>query len=315
MLGVVCAIGALAGDAAAYHSSDAWITTKTKIALVTAGGAGGANVHVDTLEGTVFLHGRVDAVAVKDKAAAIAAQTKGVRAVRNLIRVVPTASEKAVESKIEVKEISRGAVLLSGTAVSLSDLLRGLESAWTVGGVRSVAGLVTSPERIAELDLPFDTSVTAARSGARDAWITAATKMNLLADGDVPALDIDVDTTRRVVTLFGIVPTVAAMAAAEADARRIPAVLAVDNDLQVVAAANRERIKASDDDVARSVTAALKTRPELANVNVVVQNGVARLTGTVPSGWYRLYGAVVVRAVKGVRSVRDDIHIAARAKS
>ena len=50
--------------------------------------------------------------------------------------------------------------------------------------------------------------------------ITADTKMRLLADSDVPALDVNVDTFNGTVTLWGSVPTQQAKAAAEADARR-----------------------------------------------------------------------------------------------
>ena len=43
---------------------------------------------------------------------------------------------------------------------------------------------------------------------------------------------------------------------------------------------------------------------------MVVQNGVVRLTGTVPTGAQRLEAAVVARAIPGVRAVQDDLRLA-----
>jgi osmotically-inducible protein OsmY len=43
---------------------------------------------------------------------------------------------------------------------------------------------------------------------------------------------------------------------------------------------------------------------------VMVQNGVVRLTGTVPTGAQRLEAAVVARAIPGVRAVQDDLRLA-----
>src|SRR4029453_6469063 len=128
------------------HAPDAWITTKTKIGLITADNAGGVHVHVDTFNGIVFLHGKVESNVTGDRAALIATKIENVHEVRNLIQVVPPSKEKAVEasddrikvslgnlfkndraladSKIEVKAVNQGAVLLSGSAASLSDLLR-----------------------------------------------------------------------------------------------------------------------------------------------------------------------------------------------
>src|SRR6266404_4145598 len=74
---------------------------------------------------------------------------------------------------------------------------------------------------------------------ASDMWITSATKMRLLADSQTPALDINVDTWGGVVTLFGIVPSQEAKAAAEADAHQVSGVKHVENELQVVPSARQ----------------------------------------------------------------------------
>lgn len=43
--------------------------------------------------------------------------------------------------------------------------------------------------------------------------------------------------------------------------------------------------------------------------NHLLQNGVVRLTGTIPTGAQRLETAVVARAIPGVRAVQDDLRL------
>ena len=140
---------------------------------------------------------------------------------------------------------------------------------------------------------------------ASDIWITSATKMRLLADSQTPALDINVDTWDGVVTLFGIVPSQQAKAAAEADARKVSGVKRVQNELQVVASAKQAAVKVRDEELERDVKKAFDT-PEFKDITVDVKNGVVRLTGTIPTGARRLEAAVVARSIPGVRAVKDE---------
>jgi osmotically-inducible protein OsmY len=133
--------------------------------------------------------------------------------------------------------------------------------------------------------------------------------MRLLADSQTPALDINVDTWAGVVTLFGIVPSQEAKAAAEADARKVSGVKHVENELQVVASAKQAAGQVRDDQLEREVKIAFDT-PDLKNISIEVKNGVVRLTGTTPSGARRLEAAVTARAVPGVRAVEDDLRLA-----
>ena len=89
-------------------------------------------------------------------------------------------------------------------------------------------------------------------------WITSATKMRLLADGNTPALDINVDTRAGVVTLFGMVPSAQAKASAEADARKVSGVKQVHNELQVVPRAKQETVKVRDDTLQSEVKKAFE---------------------------------------------------------
>ena len=99
-------------------------------------------------------------------------------------------------------------------------------------------------------------------------------------------------------TLFGIVPSQQAKAAAEADARKVSGVKRVENELQVVASAKQAAGKVRDEEVERAVKQAFDT-PDLKDISIEVKNGVVRLTGTVPSGARRLEAAVAARAVPG----------------
>jgi len=135
-----------------------------------------------------------------------------------------------------VQSVNNGAVLLGGKAQTMSDHLRAIEIARGVPGVRKVESEIESPDRLADDEIrrnePSKTEATRSMgAAAKDMTITADTKMRLLADSDVPALDVNVDTFNGTVTLWGSVPTQQAKAAAEADARKVGGVTRVMNEL------------------------------------------------------------------------------------
>jgi len=132
--------------------------------------------------------------------------------------------------------------------------------------------------------------------------------MSLLADSNVPGLEIDLDSWDGVVTLFGIVSSQDAKGAAEADGLKVRGVKSVVNELQVVPSAEQQAVHASDDELQRTVRKALDEH-EFRDVGLEVRNGIARLTGTVPTGARNLEAAVVARSVPGVRAVQDDLRL------
>ena len=73
-------------------------------------------------------------------------------------------------------------------------------------------------------------------------------------------------------------------------------------------------MKAHDASVERAVRKALAGRPELsdASIDVDVENGVARLTGTVPTEEQRLTAGLAARSVTGLKSVHDDLRVSRR---
>jgi len=327
---------ALAAPAAAA-TPDAWITTKTKLALLTTEGVSGTAIHVDTVLGRVTVYGKVGSAAEKAKAETIAQQIDGVKGVRNLLRVVAPPREQAVQvsddalkprveqalradpslrdSQIAVQSVNQGVVRLAGTAKTLSAHRRAVEVVARVPGVRRVASEVHSPDTLADVEIwreptPHQSrEAYGVREAASDMWITSATKMRLLADSQTPALDINVDTRAGVVTLFGIVPSQNAKAAAAADARQVSGVKRVVNDLQVVASAKQAAVKARDEEMAHAVKQAFEP-PAFKDISVEVKNGVVRLTGTVATGARRLDAAMAARAIPGVRAVKDDLRLA-----
>ena len=317
---------------------DAWITTKSKLALLTTEGVSATAVNVDTVNQQVTLHGKVRSAEEKAKAETVVKAITGVQGVRNLLQVVAPQHEKAVQrsdddikkqvvhalktdaslqdSSITVQSVNNGVVLLAGTAKTLTDHLTAVEVASAVPGVRHVSSEIQSPDTLADKEIwrerPAQKSNAeyGAVDASHDIWITSMTKMRLLADSRTPALDINVDTRNGVVTLFGIVPANDAKRAAEADARKVSGVRRVKNELQVVPSAKQPAVKAQDDEIEREVKKALQNREDLKDVNVAVKNCVARLTGTVPTGMRRLEAAVVARSTPGVCAVQDDLRVA-----
>lgn len=337
VIGLSLALTAWVAPPARAATPDAWITTKAKLALLTGEGPSALGINVDTVSGRVTLHGKVTSAQQKTAAEAAVKKIEGAQSVRNLLQVVPAEQHEVVDasdeqikanvekalqadaaledSEISVQSVNQGVVLLAGKAKTLTDHLVAVEVTAAVPGVRDVASEIESPNSLADDEIWQDTKTNTAaaanqvKSAASDLWVTSAAKMMLLTDSAVPALDINVDTRAGVVTLFGIVPTAAAKTAAEADVNKVAGVKRVVNDLQVVPAKKQEVVNATDDETQERLAAALENHTALKGVDAEVKNGVARLTGEIPSASDRLEAAVIARSTKGVRAVKDDMTI------
>ena len=150
-----------AGVAQAADTPDAWVTIKTKIALMTTEGVSTSDLNVDTVNGVVTLHGKVATEAEKAKAEDVARGIEGAKQVKNLLQVVPNSQRAVVErsddlikkgveaafnanrrvntSGIKVASVNKGVVLLSGKTKSLEAYLESVEVANAVRGVRRVS--------------------------------------------------------------------------------------------------------------------------------------------------------------------------------
>ena len=328
-----------ASPASAAETPDAWITTKVKMALLVAEDVSAAAVRVDTTDGKVTLHGTVSSADEKARAERAAQSVKGVDELRSLLQVVEKSRQETAavademlsaevgkrldadpalrDSKIGVKSANRGVVLLDGNARTLSAHLRALEVARAVPGVKRVASEIASPDTLADDEIWRDAKSdpkTATTSAAKDAWITTAAKVRLIANSETPARDINVDTLGGVVTLFGTVSTEAARRATEAEIRKVDGVKSVENDLQVVPQVSAAAVAHKDDRVKEAIEKSLSARQELSDssIDVEVADGVARLTGTVRGQPDRLTALTLARTTDGVRSVVGDLTVKAQ---
>jgi hyperosmotically inducible periplasmic protein len=152
----------LSGTAAlAADTPDAFITMKTKIALMTTDNVSAADLNVDTVNGVVTLHGKVATDGEKNKAEQVTARIDGVKSVKNLLQIVPNSKREIVDrsdadvkdavqaafkanarvkdSGISVASVNKGVVLLAGRGKSLESHLEAVQVAYAVKGVRRVA--------------------------------------------------------------------------------------------------------------------------------------------------------------------------------
>lgn len=150
-----------AGWTYAADAPDAWLTMKTRIALMTTENLSTSDLNVDTVQGVVTLHGKVSTEGEKARADATARRIDGVKDVKNLLQVVPDSAKKAVErsddqvkdavvaafnanrrvndSGIKVQSVNKGVVLLAGKSESLQTHLEAVQVANAVPGVKRVA--------------------------------------------------------------------------------------------------------------------------------------------------------------------------------
>jgi hyperosmotically inducible periplasmic protein len=166
--GLICALGlgliCIGTAATAAGMPDAWVTTKTKLSLMTTEGIRTSDLSVDTVNGVVTLHGKVPTEVQKIKAGEVARGIEGAVEVKNLLQVVPK-SERAIvnrsddeikksveaafkanrrvnDSGIKVASVDKGVVLLSGKTKSIEANLESVQVADAVRGVRRVASEV-----------------------------------------------------------------------------------------------------------------------------------------------------------------------------
>jgi hyperosmotically inducible protein len=166
-IAVALSIGAT--GLATAQVKDGWLTAKTKIILMTTADLRTSSLNVDTVDGVVTLHGKVPTAAQRDRAEQLAKDVDGVKAVKNLLQVVPVAQEDAVDandealkdqveralkanqavakSGIHVSSVNKGVVLISGKTDNIVTHLQAIEAAYMVKGVRRVSTDVKVEER------------------------------------------------------------------------------------------------------------------------------------------------------------------------
>jgi hyperosmotically inducible protein len=157
-------LGPWSSSLAVADTPDAWITAKTRIVLMTTEGIDTWDLNVDTNDGVVTLHGKVESAGAKAAAEREARRLDGVKDVKNLLQVVDRPAreasndtddviqdrvEEALEASVALKDgsvdvasVNKGVVLLTGTARSIEQHLKAIETAHAVKGVRRVSSNV-----------------------------------------------------------------------------------------------------------------------------------------------------------------------------
>jgi osmotically-inducible protein OsmY len=149
--------------------------------------------------------------------------------------------------------------------------------------------------------------VEKAKTGTKDSWITAKTKIALYGDDRVSGSSVNVDTKKGVVTLRGKVASDDEKKAAEEDAKGIEGVTSVKNELKVVAPAERKAVDAKDEDLTKSVKSRMKNDARLKSVDVRTDKGTVTLTGEVQDVSASARASEIARGVPGVRSVKNEL--------
>jgi osmotically-inducible protein OsmY len=125
--------------------SDAWITTKAKLALFAEDNVPATSIHVTTIAGTVHLTGKVESEQSKMKAEQAIKKIDGVKAVKNDLQIVPDAKRKVVERSDDQIEERIKQVFELDRALDKADL-----EADANNGVVSLKGKVDDPALVFE---------------------------------------------------------------------------------------------------------------------------------------------------------------------
>jgi osmotically-inducible protein OsmY len=151
-------------------------------------------------------------------------------------------------------------------------------------------------------------SVPAARADIGDSWITTRAKIALLTTDGFSVNGANVDTIDGNVTLHGKVATEGDRTRAEETVRGVKGVKSVNNLLQVVPRAVKERVAANDSDVKERVEESLKADGMLKDVDVAsVNNGVVLLSGKTDNLTEELRAIENAYSVTGVHRVASEI--------
>ena len=156
---------------------------------------------------------------------------------------------------------------------------------------------------------------TTATGEVTDSWLTFKTKLALLADERISSTEVSVKTVKGVITLHGKVASAEEQKAAEEIALKIEGQKKVVNQLTVVPAVERKMVDRQDDQLVTDVKTALTKEAALqkASIEVRAEKGIVTLTGKAPSLATSVRASEVARRVSGVRAVRNELALPARA--
>ena len=268
-------------------------------------------------KGKVTLSGVVDSWQEQQLAANVVKGVSGVTAVDNRIDIVARSDRPDSEIRPEIEQrlrtdvlvdanfvdvsVNDGRVSLSGYVGSAAEKRRAEWDAWVTG----VSAVDVSQLEIR--DWARDPGQRDARyTPASDQEIHQAIRDAFLYDPRLGGFDIEVRVDEGMVTLRGLVSSMAAKRAAERDARNTAGVIAVDSLIKV-----RPTGRQSDEEIATNVTAALARNPftELAEIDVSVRNGTVYLSGNVDTQFDKVEAENVAFGAAGVTDVYNNLTV------
>jgi hyperosmotically inducible periplasmic protein len=135
--------------------SDAWLTAKTKLALMADEDVSGTSINVDTSNGVVTLKGKVESEAEKAKAVEIARKIEGVKQVQDQLAVAPRGDEKQTAQRPGQTGPSGAAAPAKRDAAQIAQQVRQqIRQTWTSGQLREDGDSLKGPDGTAiEVDV------------------------------------------------------------------------------------------------------------------------------------------------------------------
>jgi osmotically-inducible protein OsmY len=272
-------------------------------------------VSVSVTNGTVSLAGTVDSWQERELCGTVAKGVSGVRGIENILAVDYKTDRPDFEIKEEIEarmqndilvddllvdvQVDDGEVTLDGSVGSLAESYRARSNAWVSG----VSDVDTSNLDI-EWGLRDDMRRVDTYVDQTDEDIRQAINDAFLYDPRVRSFNPEVTVKNGAVTLSGVVHSLAAKQAAEADARNIAGVRSVRNNLKV-------RIDPVDvsPDLESAINIALANDPyvESYQVDVSVNGSWVTLTGDVNTSFEKWKAFQVASGVEGVTRVFNNI--------
>jgi len=275
-------------------------------------------VEVVAKDGEITLTGKVNSWQEKQLSGVVVRGVKGVKDVKNELTVETTTERPDMEIAAEVKkslerdvwvsdvlistEVHNGIVVITGSVSSVAEKNRAISNAWTMG-VKQVddEGLRVEPwanegsmQRKKEYAVKSDDEIKQAVSDA------------FRFDPRVDSFNPDVYVNGGVVTLSGIVDNLRSKMAAEQTATNTVGVSRVNNHLKV-----RVENPPENSVIVENLKTALGRDPFLEGyeIGISINNGTAKLTGTVDTSFEKLRAREIASGVKGVTSVNNGLSV------
>ena len=261
------------------------------------------------------LTGGVGSNPEKQLAGRIAKGVRGIKEVRNDVKVNYLTKRTDAEIASDVRlllqwdiwingdqvraDVQNGKVTLTGTIGSALAKSRAFDDGW-VNGVTAVdnSGIVVEPGTSAEARKKLKYVVKS------DTEVKQAVEAAFRLDPRVSSFSPEVTVEGGVVRLGGTVGNLKARASAEQDAKNTVSVWRVDNFLKV-----RPKGRTSDAEMTQQLKASLVWDSLLGGtlIDATVRNRVAYLTGSVESSYQKAEAQDVASRIKGVGSVQNNL--------